>query len=546
MADRLPKAIAAHELDALRAVPKNPRDRALISVMAGCGLRVSEACGLTLDNVCWSGETPSLRFTGKGDKERVVPMNLEVQDALRTWLEERGTGGSPFVFCNLRTGGSLSRKTVWGALTRYARRAGLRHVHPHMLRHTFGTGLADRDVPVERIRELMGHANIETSKVYITVSAEQKRQAVERLDRRPPLARWVSRHRNRDYRFAGPPRRRPVAGRGQTVGRLAELRKLQDNLEKGVDTLVVGPVGVGKSHLLELLRGPQILRVKALNPVRQAIVGIAEDLHAQEALTAAYRSQEGERAEEGNSRVRPGKEAQGRPQKPTAGEGPPQAQGETPASDTDGGDAPGTPSFEAIQKQHARTTVQGWTKLVTDSVETNVWTLVIDDLSDMSAPTGRLIDALNRKFIIIAGIQAVKKAHHRHFWKFERIQLANLAPDETRRLVRQLAVGAEVDDPVMFETYVLQKSAGNPRAVVEIVDRLRKESSITRKAVRDVIHTGARTRIDMTPAVIILALCLIAARVIARGMGHTELYILAGTGAAAVMGIRFFLYRMGR
>ena len=250
---RLPKALASHELHALCAIAKNTRDRALIAVMAGCGLRVSEACDLTLDGVHWSSETPSLRFTGKRRKERVVPMNLEVQDALRVWLADRGAGGSPYVFCTLRAGNRLSRKTVWGALKRYAGQAGLRHVHPHMLRHTFGTHLADRGVPVERIQELMGHEKIETSRIYISVSAEQKRRAVERLDRKSRLSRWVSRLRNRHYRFFRPVRPQQMAYGGQTVGRSAELRRLQDNLSKGIDTLLVGPIGAGKSHMLRHL-----------------------------------------------------------------------------------------------------------------------------------------------------------------------------------------------------------------------------------------------------------------------------------------------------
>ena len=134
---RLPKALTFDELQALRAVPKNRRDRALIEVMAGCGLRVSEAVNLTLGGIYWSTDAPSLRFTGKGSKERIVPMNLEVQDALRTWLEARHRLGCPsdYVFCNLRTGRRLSRKTVWDAMRRYSRRAGTRHVSPHMLRH---------------------------------------------------------------------------------------------------------------------------------------------------------------------------------------------------------------------------------------------------------------------------------------------------------------------------------------------------------------------------------------------------------------------------
>ena len=84
-----PKALAQHELEALKSVRMNSRDRALIAVLSMCGLRVSEACSLTVDNIHWSTDTPSLRFADKRGKERVVPMNPEVQDVLREWLESR-------------------------------------------------------------------------------------------------------------------------------------------------------------------------------------------------------------------------------------------------------------------------------------------------------------------------------------------------------------------------------------------------------------------------------------------------------------------------
>ena len=278
----------------------------------------------------------------------------------------------------------------------------------------------------------------------------------------------------------------------QTVGRQAELRKLQENLNKGIDSLLVGPVGVGKSHLLGLLEGDRIIRVKGLGPVRQAIIEIAEALH--------------------NAGVF----------QPDAGD------------------------FEAVKKQHTRTSVQGWTQMVLDSVKHNAWVLIVDDLSDLTASMARLIHRLNKKFVIIAALHEVKASHEKYFWKFDRVELANLPPPDARQLIRQCAAGADVEDLRMLQTYVLHKSAGNPRAIMEIVGRLRKESVITRSAVRDVVHTGARPRIDLTPGLIVVAMVLLAARFIARGTGSVDGYVIAGVGSAFVMGIRFFLYRFRR
>ncbi len=486
---KLPNALAQDELEALKSVRMNPRDRALIAVLSMCGLRVSEACSLTIDNIHWSTDTPSLRFTDKRGKERVVPMNPEVQDVLRRWLASRQFSDSKYVFCNLRNGQRLSRKTVWAAMKTYAQRAGIRHVHPHMLRHTFGTDLADRDVPVEQIKDLMGHASIETVSIYISVSEEQKRQSVDRIDRRSRLSRWWSRQKNRNYRFFA----RSRVEMGKTVGRDKELRQLKDNLSKSVDTLLLGPIGVGKSHLLALLNAENALVVKTLSPAKESLINIAKGLHK-------------------IGRLCP-----------------------------DGPD-----KFETIKKQHARTTIQGWTDMVLGSVEKNEFVLIVDDLADMTASVGRLIDKLNNKFTIIAALPEVRKPYEKHFWKFDRIEIEHLSTSDAKKLIRQCAAGADIEDYRMTETNILQQSAGNPRAIIEIIERLRKEPAVTRSAVRDVSHTGARDQIDLTFAVVLILLAVVAARFFMRGIGSMEGYVLAGIGSAILVGIRFFMYRFKR
>ena len=98
----------------------------------------------------------------------------------------------------------------------------------------------------------------------------------------------------------------------------------------------------------------------------------------------------------------------------------------------------------------------------------------------------------------------------------------------------------------MTETSILQQSAGNPRAIIEIVEKLRKEPAVTRSAVRHVSHTGARNQIDLTFAVVLLLLVVVAARFFMRGIGSMEGYVLAGIGSAILVGIRFFMYRFKR
>ena len=195
----------------------------------------------------------------------------------------------------------------------------------------------------------------------------------------------------------------------QSVARAEKLRLIEENLTKRIDTLIVGPIGIGKSHLLAQLDAEHALKVQTLSPIKEALINIAEELHKHGKLY------------------------------------------------------PHNEDFEKIKK-----------------------------------------------------------------------------------LIRQCATGADIEDYHMTETRILQQSAGNPRAIIEIVERLRKEPAVTRSAVRHVSHTGARNQIDLTFVVVLLLLAVVAARFFMRGIGSMEGYVLAGIGSAILVGIRFFMYRFRR
>ena len=278
----------------------------------------------------------------------------------------------------------------------------------------------------------------------------------------------------------------------QPVAREEKLRLIKANLTKRIDTLIVGPIGIGKSHLLAQLNADQVLKIKTLSPIKEALINIAEELHKHGKLY------------------------------------------------------PHIEDFEKIKKRHTRETIQAWTDMVLDSVQKNECVLIVDDLSDITPSVGRLIDKLNRKYIIIAALREIVKTYEKHFWKFDRIEIEPLSKSEAKHLIWQCTAGTDIEDYHMTETSILQQSAGNPRAIIEIVERLLKEPAVTRSAVRHVSHTGARNQIDLTVAVVFLLLAVVAARFFMRGIGSMEGYVLAGIGSAILVGIRFFMYRFKR
>ncbi len=168
------------------------RDRALLEVLYGGGLRVAEACGLDLDQLARGDRT--VRVVGKGRKERIVPLGRKAGAALDAWLAVRGALGHPrtrfvdahAVFLSTR-GRRLNARAVQLLVRRYGLAgAGRADLHPHALRHTCATHLLDGGADLRAIQEMLGHASLSTTQRYTHVSVAH---LLKVYDAAHPLAR---------------------------------------------------------------------------------------------------------------------------------------------------------------------------------------------------------------------------------------------------------------------------------------------------------------------------------------------------------------------
>jgi integrase/recombinase XerD len=184
---RLPRAIPVAEIERLLdaagvgGTPRSLRDRALLELLYATGARISEATALDLDDLGLEGV---LRLSGKGDKQRIVPVGSYARQALDQYLVRarpalaaaaRTTSASPAVFLNAR-GGRLTRQGAWAVLRSAAQRAGIAGVSPHTLRHSFATHLLDGGADVRVVQELLGHASVTTTQIYTLVTVDRLRE----------------------------------------------------------------------------------------------------------------------------------------------------------------------------------------------------------------------------------------------------------------------------------------------------------------------------------------------------------------------------------
>lgn len=187
----LPKALRQDQIELLLgAVVGNDararRDRAILEVLYGTGLRISELVGLSLSSLDLEGGL--IRAVGKGDKERMVPLIGLAHEAMTAWLSPGGRNelvpqrwarrdDSEAVFLNNR-GGRLSRQGAWGIVRRYGELVGLEaRLTPHVLRHSCATHMLDNGADIRVVQELLGHASITTTQVYTKVTTERLREA---------------------------------------------------------------------------------------------------------------------------------------------------------------------------------------------------------------------------------------------------------------------------------------------------------------------------------------------------------------------------------
>ena len=198
---RLPQFLTLDQMEALLHAPANLasmkpegdpdaetrskhralRDAAILEVIYSSGLRISELCGLTAEDIDWPGQT--LRVRGKGKKERLTPIGSKALQAVQAYwnsLLKRPAGAEPVFASTTGSGGAMKPRNLQTRLKRYLALAGLDHkLTPHKLRHSYATHLLDAGADLRSVQEMLGHAHLSTTQVYTHVTAERLKRVYD-------------------------------------------------------------------------------------------------------------------------------------------------------------------------------------------------------------------------------------------------------------------------------------------------------------------------------------------------------------------------------
>ena len=182
----LPKSLSPQLVEALLQAPDisssiGLRDKAMLEVLYACGLRISELVGLSVRQI--NLRQGVVRVTGKGGKERLVPLGQVAMDWLQRYLGEGRSHLLPYggsVLFPSNRGKQMTRQTFWYAIKKYAAQAGLPHdVSPHTLRHAFATHLVDNGADLRAVQMMLGHSDLSTTQIYTHIAQQRLKSLVE-------------------------------------------------------------------------------------------------------------------------------------------------------------------------------------------------------------------------------------------------------------------------------------------------------------------------------------------------------------------------------
>ena len=183
---RLPKALTLENIDSFLKINRvdkfAARDRALLELLYATGGRVSEIVNLKIGDIQSTSEYTAVRLTGKGGKQRVVPVGKYAREALTEYLinfrkDLVKNPANTFLFLNGR-GGGLTRQSAWNIVVAQAKSAGIiEKISPHSLRHSFATHLLDGGADIRVVQELLGHSSVTTTQIYTLITIDRLRES---------------------------------------------------------------------------------------------------------------------------------------------------------------------------------------------------------------------------------------------------------------------------------------------------------------------------------------------------------------------------------
>lgn len=475
------------ELQLLNGIEKNLKGktkakyRLLVLLMLDAGCRVSEAVTIKLDQLQVARKIlviRSLKKRTEKNKLRQVPMTTRLVDALAEYWEfvKSRTPDSYLFPSKSSKAGHVSRKVVWRVIKNLTGNA-----YPHMLRHTFCTKLAFEGIDQYTIKELAGHEKTQTTEIYIHASKDAKNRAISTL--------YKDGFIRRIYRkFLPPPRVDIIPSMtgqlGFVVGRRSETGRLSDLCKKRVNVLITGEQGTGKTAMLDNFvksgQAGKILRIDDMSAIKKTLAGLVLTLFngdKEKVKDLLY----------------------------------------GPEVDLD----------RIVTKE----SIKRLCELLIETTDKDEYSIIIDDATRVTPMGITVLEKLNGHFHMVVAARYIKIQQVSFLTNFEKIKLEGLKRHEVVELITRASkdFADRIEDWESYKSHIYRSTNGNPKFVLEMIERFRREPYVSSDMIQRVSHTTALKETDMSLLVIIFLSSLMILRYVGREVGSDRgAYMLIG------------------
>lgn len=474
-----------NESNALLKAIDDTRDFAIVTLFLNAGLFLKEIIDLKVNSIDWDKHILHV----PGNRKRDITLDEQAYEAIARWSKERAdVKNNAFFLTTKGKAKELSDRSVDKLIRKYADQAGFkRKVNSQILRNTFAVRLFSKDISIDKASAILGITDPESINRYIKAAKSPTPQIPEHIDTRSKFTKTMNRIFPTKPKVAKPTTtiKGPIIPAPEEVifGRESVIEDIRSNISKNNPTLLIGPLGIGKTHILKYINHlfPEAIFIDSPVPIKLMLTQILDKLN---------------------------------------------------------------PTWKDQVK--ARASLQEITTLLISNISSKAKTrlLIIDNFERIKASDVDVLIRLLDNFTIITAVDDTKDRLKQLWYKFKQIKLNNLNPDASQKLIKYLTQNLAVSDYEMLETRVISLSNGLPLAIVDMIHQVSHEPVVTREKIREVYHEAGIHYRDWTPAIVVIWGLAMVARFVALGTHSFEGYILAGFGVALISIMRFFAFRM--
>ena len=486
------------------------KHKCIILIMLDAGLRVSETISLTFSNFDFNKKIITVqslkqglsrRKSSKDFQVRKIPLSQRLFLCLAEYAKEFDKiDGTTFLFPSpTKKGTHITRHAVKMYLLRLSIKLNIPFLHPHALRHTFATSLVATGSDLHEIADLLGHQNLDTTRIYTHIPQEKLAKSINAAASRNGYKRslfsrlfWFFYTKRPPVVYIPNQKATPI------IGRASHLTTISEHLSKGTNVIIFGGHGTGKRLMIDSVKSDKkILTFDDTASIKKSLIYMLLYLY------------ENDKEQVANLLFK----------------------------DFD---------RSKVETRLSRQSIGFLCDEIKSLVEPKEYILKIRQFDDVTKQVLKVIDSLKDTFIILTSAVEISISKGSFFWNFEKIEINNLNRLHSFEMIHKLSYDLVIDDYEIYRNHIWQQTAGNPKAITEMVERYRREPQLAAETIRAVTHSGAIKEWDCTYVVVMLIACVAVMRYMTSEMDNPGLRFIGGMAMIFLLMSRAFAARTKR